>query len=331
MADGFKTYRGISKSEIFADTPIKKEDARVIKYLKKHTLPGFEGRKIYDVGKYFLRSMFRENLNLRASSLSFNFFLSLFPILIFLLTLIAQLPVRGLRTRLIVEIALFFPKSTSDALQKTIQQLLSHPNSGLLSFGFILALYFASNAYHTMINTFNRRLPQKTRRTWIQNRLRAIFLTLLVSVLAIVTLYVLTQLNRFDGYILGKHIQLKNVISFLLHFIEYSIIIFFVFVAISSMYYFGPGNKKPWKFFSAGSILAGTLSVISTFGFTVYVNNFNSYNKVYGSIGAIIALMVLIYINTLVVIVGFELNASIDKAHLFAENEIKISKQQTNR
>ncbi len=322
MNRGYKTYRGKTDTLKILETVVKQEDGRFVKYLKTHTLPGFEKRSLFDVGKYFLRSLFKENLNLRASSLSFNFFLSLFPILIFLLALIAQLPVIGMKTRLINEIALLFPKSTSKALTETIYDLLKNPSSGLLSFGIVLALYFASNAYHTMINTFNRRLPIRVRRTWIQNRIRAIFLTLLIIVLAIVTLYILTQFYKANGYIFKHNWDSKAFFKFIIKTFEYLIVIVFVFVAISCMYYFGPSKKDKWHFFSAGSIFAGTLSIISTFAFSLYVDNFNSYNNVYGSIGAIIALMVLIYINTLVVIVGFELNTSIDKAHiLFEERE----------
>lgn len=315
----YRKYRGQSAVETIAETPVTKADTRFVRYLKTHTLTGFDKHSIYDVGKYFLRGLFKENLNLRASSLSFNFFLSLFPILIFLLTTIAALPVKGLKTRLIKEISVMLPEASSKALSGTIFELLNHPNHGLLSFGFILALYFASNAYHTMINSFNRRLPVKVRRNWIQNRIRAIYLTLMITGLAIVVLYILTQFYQADNYMYKHHWDARKFFRFLITIFEYLILIVFVLVAISCMYYFGPANKKRWKFFSAGSIFATSLSVLSTFFFSVYVNNFNSYNKVYGSIGAIIALMILIYINTLVVLVGFELNTSIDRAHINAK------------
>jgi membrane protein len=109
---------------------------------------------------------------------------------------------------------------------------------------------------------------------------------------------------------------LLSLINFFIEFFKYILITGLFILVISSIYYFGPSNKKRWQFFSAGSLLAGTLSIISTFGFTLYVNNFDSYNKIYGSIGAILALMVLIYINSFLIIVGFELNTSIDKAEV---------------
>lgn len=292
-----------------------------MRFLKTHTLIGFQGHSVYDVGKYFLNALFRENLNLRASSLSFNFFLSLFPILIFLLTLIGYLPVVGLKSGLIKEIELLLPDASSKALSETIYEILDQQNSSLLSLGFIMALYFASNAYHTMINTFNRRLPQRIRRNWFQNRLVAVGLTFLVTFYAIVTLFFIAELYKLGGYIHKHHWPVEGFFTFVIALLEYGLIAALVLITISSAYYFGPATKKRWRFFSAGSILAWILSMISTILFSVYVNNFNSYNKVYGSIGAIIALLILIYINTLVILVGFDLNTSIDKAEITARKQ----------
>lgn len=319
----YRTYRGRGELNKTMETPVKAKDGQLVRYLKTNTMPGFHGHSMYDVGKYFLRSLFRENLNVRASSLSFNFFLSLFPILIFLLTLLAYLPVKGLKTRLIKEISLLLPDASSKALEDTILELLSQQNSGLLSFGFLLAIYFASNAYHIMINTFNRRLPLKKRRNWVQNRLTAIFLTFTITALIIVVLFILTQFFKFDTYMIKHDWEIRTFFSYVLLVIEYLMLMGFILIAISCMYYFGPAYKKRWEFFSAGSFLASILSIISTIVFSLYVNNFNSYNKIYGSIGAIIALMVLIYINTLVVIVGFDLNISIEKASLLSDQQKK--------
>lgn len=316
-------YRGQVKLPGPLETPIEPNDSGLIRFLKSKTMYGFRGHSLYDVGKYFLNALFRENLNIRATSLSFNFFLSLFPILIFLLTLIAYLPVKGLKSGLISEINLWLPQSSSKALSSTIYEILNQPHSGLLSVGVLLALYFASNAYHTMINTFNRRLVHGKKQNWIQNRIRALFLTFLISTQAIIMLFFVSKIYQISQYINVHQWPGLPFFHFLLSFFEYALIAGFALIAISSMYYFGPSNKNKWTFFSAGSILAWLLSMLSTFIFSLYVNNFDSYNKVYGSIGAILALMVLIYINTLVVLVGFDLNASIEKAAHSAKNRKK--------
>lgn len=311
------------------DTPITPQDGALVRWLKTKTIKGFDGHSIYDVGKFFLRSLFRENLNLRASSLSFNYFLSLFPSLIFVLTLIAALPVKGLKTRLINELKLILPESTWKEMKSTILELLNNQHSGLLSFGFILALFFASNAFHSLINSFNRRLPEKRRHGWIRTRFRAINLTLLVGSMTVVTLLILTWLFQAENYIVRHHWAAQAFWGFLFSALEYLLVCGLIFTAISSFYHFGPAHKNKWRFVSAGSIFASVLSLLSTYTFSLYVNNFDAYDKVYGSIGAIIALMVLIYINCLVIIAGFELNASIDKARITsAKNALKAEKEQ---
>jgi membrane protein len=298
------------------ESPITAEDGKLIRWLKRKTIRGFEGHSIYDVGKYFLNSMFNENINLRASSLSFNFFLSLFPSLIFILTLIAALPVKGLKTRLIKELRLLLPESTWKEISSTIIELLNHQNSGLLSFGFLLALYFSSNAFHSLINSFNRQLPERRRRNWFQNRFQAVGLTCLVGAMVVTALLILTWMFQLNSYMEKHHWFGLALWQFIIAFLEYSLIAGLIFTAISSFYHFGPAHKHKWHFVSSGSIFASILSILSTYFFSVYVNNFDAYNKIYGSIGAIIALMVLIYINCLVVITGFELNTSIDKARI---------------
>ena len=283
-------------------------------YLQNKRLEAFQGESLYNVGKYFFRSMFMENLNTRASSLSFNFFLALFPALIFLLTLIGYLPLHGLKTQFIQELSIILPKQTFKEIQSTIFEILHKQNSGLLSFGFITTVYFSSNAFHLLINSFNRRLPFGKKKNWFQIRLKAIFMTFWISIIVIITLLILTYAYQSVNYIVTHEWPFAAVYEFFILLLEYIVLAALILIATSSIYYFGPSNHKRWKFLSAGSVMASILSAISTVSFGLYVNNFNTYNKVYGSIGAIIALMILIYINMLTIIVGFELNVSIEKA-----------------
>ncbi|MFN5889102.1 MAG: YihY/virulence factor BrkB family protein [Bacteroidota bacterium] len=286
----------------------------LFKYLQTIKPKGFGGESLYTVGRYFLRAMFMENLNMRASSLSFYFFLALFPALIFLLTLIAYLPITGLKTQFIRELSLIMPEQTYKEIRSTILEILNKQNSGLLSFGFITTLYFASNAFHLLINSFNRRLPNVKKKNWFQIRGRAVFMTFWVSILIILGLFLITMAYQSVLFIQSHRWPLSDIYTFIITIFEYLVLIALFLIGISSLYFFGPANQRRWKFFTAGSTTATVLSALSSWGFALYVNNFNTYNKVYGSIGAIIALMILIYINILTIIVGFELNVSIEKA-----------------
>lgn len=288
----------------------------LIEYFKTKTLKILNGHSIYEVGKYFFKSMFMENLNLRASSLSFNFFTALFPALIFLLTLIAYLPIKGIKNQFINQLAVILPNTTFQEISTTILEILNKQNSSLLSFGFILTIYFASNSFHLMINTFNRRVAVPQNKSWLHIRGKAVFLTFWMCILIIAFLLLVTWTFQIEKYMVKHHWPLLSVTGILLTIFEYILIIALFLFAISSIYYFAPSNEQRWRFFSVGSIFTTIFSLISTFGFSLYVNNFDSYNKVYGSIGAILALMVLIYINILIILIGFELNTSIDKAEL---------------
>jgi membrane protein len=283
-------------------------------YLQRTRLKALQGESLYNVGKYFFRSMFMENLNTRASSLSFNFFLALFPAIIFLLTLIGYMPLHGLKSQFIQELSRVLPKQTFKEVHGTILEILNKQNSGLLSFGFITTIYFASNAFHLLINSFNRRLPFAKKKNWLQVRWKAVFMTFWISILIIFALLLLTWAYQSVSYITLHDWPLAGVYEFFILLLEYVVLAALFQIGISSIYYFGPSNSKKWRFLSAGSITATVLGGISTVAFGLYVNNFNTYNKVYGSIGAIIALMILIYINILTIIVGFELNVSIEKA-----------------
>jgi membrane protein len=271
------------------------------------------------VGRHFSKALFREEFTLRATSLAFNLFLALFPALLFLFTLIAYIPVKGLRSRLIRELDFFLPDSTFQAISTTINDIIANQNGSLLSFGFLLAIWFSSNGFHTLINTFNRRLPRKRKRNWFQNRAIAIGLTVMISMMLIAAVLIIVYAGYLQTWIYKHKIVNRSTLRFLIASTEYLVLTGLVFLVISSLYRFGPATVIKWRFASAGSITATLLCMVSTALFSVYVNNFGSYNKIYGSIGAIMALMVLLYINVLAIIAGFELNSSIERASLAGE------------
>ena len=319
----YKSYESYEQNEVADDMDeildsevVYGDDSKFIKYLKNKTIRGFHGHSFYDVGKYFLRGVFMENIQMRASSLSFNFFLALFPALLFLITLIGFIPVEGILNRLLYQLKFSLPSSTYAELAKTINELSTAHNPGLLSFGFLLALWFSSNAFHSLIGTFNRRLPERKKSNWVKNRIKAIWLTGLVASLVIASLLVLStfvNINVFLRDSLDVGVGLLRTFFSFIEFIVYGTLIYF---SIAFIYRYAPATKKKWHLFSAGTVTASVLVLLTTFLFTFWVNYSKAYNSIYGSIGSIIALQILIYINVMVIIVGFELNTSIQKAQL---------------
>lgn len=291
--------------------------------LQHISLPGFKGRSIYDVLKFFVKSLFDEDLTLRASSIAFNFFLALFPLVIFLFTLIPYIPVANLQDYLLDQVQRLIPEIAFTSMITTIEEIVRNQNSGLLSFGFIAAIYFSSNGFASMMAAFNKYIDRPMKRSWISERIRAIWMVFLISVILIVTISLATYLNLSLHWMSSKDWFTQQLFNYLLSFIQFISLFLLIYFVFSALYFFGSSRVSKWRFFSPGSTLAAILSLMATVAFSYYVNNFNSYNKLYGSIGTILVVMLLIYFNCIILLVGFELNSSID----LVENKKKTKKK----
>lgn len=278
------------------------------------SFPGFKKKSIYQVGKFFVNGIFQESLNLRASSLAFNFFIALFPLIIFLFTLIPYFPIENLDVLITELIDKALPKNASTFLNETIQDILTNQNAGLLSFGFVAALYFSSNGFASLISAFDQGLHQNLQRNWFDVRAKSIGLLFIVVTLLIFTI-LLSILFSYALRVFESQVSLNDQFTvILLRLVEFILTLFLVYFIYSSIYYFGSHKEAEWRFFSPGSTIATILSFVTTYGFRLYVENFNSYNKLYGSVGTLLVLMLLIYFNSFVILIGYELNRSIDKA-----------------
>ncbi len=295
---------------------------RFVNFLDNIIPPGFQGASLFSVFQFFFRGIINPKFNLYAGSLSWNFFLAIFPSLIFLFTLIAYIPVHNLQKQILIQIDFFLPKDAYKIIKSTITDIVHKQRSGLLSLGFLSALYFASNGVFSMMLAFdsNFQEEEKKKRNFFQKRGRSILLTLGITTLIFLSLIVLITGSYFSTYIIKHHIINKSVMLFVVSVLQFITLSALVFFIMSSIYYFGHSAKKKWRFFSPGATVATVLSLAATYIFSSYVDGFNSYNKLYGSIGAIIVMMLLIYFNTLCVLVGFELNKSI-------ETVVKITQQ----
>lgn len=278
---------------------------------KQISLPGFGKVPIYNVVQFFIKEIQQDSINVRAGSIAYNIFLAVFPLTIFFFTLIPHVPVDNLQAQLLTLMHDLLPEYTYKTIETTILDIISIPRKGLTSFGFILALFFASNGVGSMIATFDKENLAFKNQAFYVKRLKAIAITILLTIVLIITIIliiggqlVLTEINSIFSIKDGVAYYLLKSIQFLTFF-------FLTFNSVALIYYFAPSVKNRWNYFSAGATCTTILVLLSTYGFTFFINNFNSYNKIYGSIGAIMAVMVLFYIYSLFLIIGFELNASI--------------------
>ncbi len=281
---------------------------------KRLVLPGFDGMSVNFVWKFFIKGIQKGAITSRASSLAFNFFLALFPAIIFFFTLIPYVPIPHFQDQLLELIKNVLPDNAYLAARSTIEDIIRHQRGGLLSFGFIAALYFATNGMHAMIDAFNRTYHSIETRSFLKQRAISVILTIVLSFLVTLAISLMITNEYLIKWIV-KHglIKSKTQIFILLSF-KWLIISALLFFAISFIYYFGPSRKTKWRFISAGSTLATILSILTSLGFTYFVNNFGQYNKLYGSVGTLIVVLLWMYFNSLILLIGFELNASINKA-----------------
>lgn len=289
----------------------------------KIILPGFQGLSIYEVWKFFYRGIVQGSITSRASSVAFSFFLAIFPAFLFLFTLIAFLPIEGLEPKLMELLSGIMPANSFQAAKPTINDILDNKRGNLLSVGFILAIYFATNGISSLIANFNNTIHQIETRSFFRQQFVSILLTLSLSVLLIISISLLIVSDYTINYFVDRQ-YLEESAAVLLSIAEYIIVIAMVFFAISILYYYGPSKKKEWRLISPGAILAMILTVITSLGFGYYVSNFSQYNKLYGSIGTLIIILLWIYINAISLLIGFELNASINSAkirHIEKEDE----------
>lgn len=278
---------------------------------RKVFLPGFRGISLYEVGLFFINGMKKSSITIRANAISYSFIIAFVPAVLFLFTLIPYIPVPGLEDNIMLTLKEVIPNDAFILLKSTIEDIVTRQQTGLLSISFLISMYFASDGIIAIMNSFNqsshsiesRTTVKKYMISWLLVFILAINMILSASALAFST--VILYFMEDQGFI-GNDFTL-----FMLEAGQWVIILLTSLFAFSSIYYLAPAKKRIFPFFSPGSILASLLSVISFKLFTIFIENFSNYNRFYGSLGAMIMIIVWINLTALMLLVGFELNASI--------------------
>lgn len=294
---------------------IRKLGEKLVARAEKVSLPFFDGVPLYNVALFFWRSIVDGSITTRASAIAFSFFIAFFPSIIFIFTLIPYIPIDNFQNELLLMLEQVVPTGTYEAIEGTVTDIITQPRGGLLSIGFFLALIFATNGLASMMSAFDATIHSIYRRTWLSQRLAATVLLFILVVLLTIAIALLTGGQNFIEYLDNKNILQDKITVFLFTIGKWIITISLFFIAYSFLYYMAPAKKTKWRFISAGGTLATILSLITLAGFTYYINNFSQYNKLYGSIGTLLIILLLMYVMSLILLVGFELNASIYQAH----------------
>ena len=312
----------------------------IVGWTKVNSLPGFFRVPIYDIIEFIILELQTYNLTMRANSMAFSFFLSLFPSILVLFTLIPfflplfsgfiipyipdELIVRavdgsvdfngtmiGQINDLIIEVRII-PENVRIQLVDFINAVALSPRFGILSFGFFLAFFFASNGMLTMMNGFEKAQHKSTfvRRTLIQKRIMSIYITVLIGFLVIASIILIILGNTILSFIFD-YFEVDQFTEFSVNLLRWITVFALFYFGIALIYRFGVSIKTKIKIFSPGATIATFLSIASSIIFAWYINSFGAYNKLYGTIGTFIVIMLWIQINSFIILVGFELNAAI--------------------
>lgn len=292
----------------------------LIEWSKKLILPGFQRVSVYEVTRFFIRAMASGTLTTRGGSMAFSFFMAIFPAIIFLFSLIPHIPIDGFQEILLDQLQTLLPDNAYQLSKETIEDIINQPRDGLLSFGFIAALLFSTNGTNAMIEGFNQSSIKIEKMGYLKQRLFAFILFMIISSITLLGVS-LIMFNEFALSYMTKHQILDSDLSILLYqTARWSIIIALFYFNISFIYAFAPAIKKKWKFFSAGSTLTTILIILTSIAFSYYINNFGQYNKIYGSIGTLLVIMLWLYLVSTFILIGYELNASISNAKHIQDN-----------
>lgn len=286
---------------------------RLIAFTKHFVIPGFRGMSVYDVAKFFIVGLSKGAITTRASSLAFNFFLALFPAIIFLFTLIPYVTIDGFQEELFILMRDIFPPTTFDSAKSTIDDIVNNKQGGLLSIGFVIALYFSTNGINSLIEAFNANIHIQESRTILMQRWVSLVLTLVLSFLVFLAITLIIFSQNFVEFLQSKEILSEFVAQLILDF-KWIVLLILLYAGISFLYFYGPARTEKLSLFSPGSIIATILIVLTSLGFSYYVDNFAQYNKLYGSIGTLMIILLWLYFNSIIFLLGFELNTSIVQA-----------------
>jgi membrane protein len=261
------------------------------------------------------------DIDQRAASVSYSFLLAVFPGVIFLFTLIPYIPINHLDRLIMDFLRDAMPRGIYENTSVTLLDIVSRKRSDVLSFGFFFTVFAATNGMMALMRAFNMALQVKEKRNYLKARLIALFLTVLLIIVMVCAIIILVVGRIIIDFLFEKGLLNENFTFYLFQVVRYGGIFLIFFFGICVIYYFAPAVHKKLKFFNLGAFISSFLGILATNLFSFYLANFNSYNKLYGSIGTLIALMVWLYLIALILILGFEINISVRDALYFSKNE----------
>lgn len=283
---------------------------QLVAFGKTIKLKSFEGLSLYDILELYVIGIFKGAFSYRASAVAFSFFMALFPFALFILNLIPFIPIENFQQDFLQFVEEGVPPNTYDAIAVIISDIMNHSHQGLLSSGFILSILLMTNGVNAVLGGFEMSAHITITRGFFKQYFIALALSLALSLLLIVTVAaiviaeIMIQKINIQGYVADVSV---------IEWSRFCFIILMILITTSVLYKFGAKETYKISFISYGAVFTTILVLISSYIFGVYVEKFARYNELYGSIGTLLVLMFYIWINCMVLLLGFELNATISK------------------
>lgn len=288
-----------------------------IRFLKQIKLPGLEGLSFYDLLELYLRGIIKGALTTRASAIAFSFFTALFPFLLFVLIIIPYVPIDDFKIEFLKFLESFLPPTTSDFFFENIFENIDQTQrGGLLSSVFILSILLMANGINAVFSGFENSYHEQLTRNVFRQYLYALSIALILAFLLILIIAVLGYfqiyvVQELINALINSQYNIDTNKVFWAEAVKYIFFIIMVYIAVATLYYFGTKEGKHSKFFSVGALFTTVLIILTSFLFGIYIENFGQYNKLYGSIGALLILLFYLWLNANILLLGYELNASI--------------------
>ncbi|WP_422091441.1 YihY/virulence factor BrkB family protein [Tenacibaculum ovolyticum] len=282
----------------------------LVAFGKKIKIPGLQGMSLYDVIEMYIIGIVKGALTTRAGGIAFSFFMAIFPFLLFILSLIPYIPIDGFQDNLFWLIQEMLPPKTFDAVDLVLKDIINNQYGGLLSFGFLASIFLMTNGVNAIFGGFEYSYHVTEMRNVFKAYIVSLGVSLLMSFFLIITVVAII-FYQVALVRIGNISWLDTGDLDLLYWGRGLLFLIMIFTIVSLLFRFGTTQGKEVKFFSPGAILTTLLSLFTFYLFGIYVVKFATYNELYGSIGTLLILMLFVWLNAIILLLGFELNASI--------------------
>lgn len=283
----------------------------IVRFLNLIKLPGFKGLSLYHLLEIYTVGIVKGTFSSRASSIAYSFFIALFPFLLFILNLIPVIRIENFQNQFLQLIERLLPPQTQDFFLPVLEDIALNPRNNLLSVTFFLTLFLAANGVNSIFSAFEYSVHVTINRNFFKQYFVALLVSIFLAVLLLITVGSIAY-----GQFLINELKMSDYIQndiFWVNFLQYTIFVVMLYISIATLYHFGVKEGRQTRFLSVGALITTLLFLLTTYLFGVYINNFSQYNELYGSIGALLIMMFYIWLNSNLLLLGFELNISLQR------------------